>query len=72
MPISSPRLASPTKVGASPILSPASYAEIFASSHSALSGPGDAAVPRSAWSEKGVRLAQNMQVGPCIPVGTQR
>ena len=22
-------------------------------------------------SEKGVRLAQNMQVGPCIPVGTK-
>ena len=21
--------------------------------------------------EKGVRLAQNMQIGPCIPVGTQ-
>ena len=24
-----------------------------------------------AWSEKGVRLAQKMQVGPCIPVGIQ-
>ena len=23
------------------------------------------------FSEKGVRLAQNMQVGPCIPVGIQ-
>jgi hypothetical protein len=25
----------------------------------------------TACSEKGVRLAQNMQAGPCIPVGTQ-
>jgi hypothetical protein len=25
----------------------------------------------AACSEKGVRLAQNMQVGPCIAVGTQ-
>jgi hypothetical protein len=25
----------------------------------------------SSWSEKGVRLAQKMQVGPCIPVGIQ-
>ena len=24
-----------------------------------------------AWSEKGVRVAQNMQVGPCTPVGIQ-
>jgi hypothetical protein len=23
------------------------------------------------WSEKGVRLAQKMQVGPCIPVKVQ-
>ena len=28
-------------------------------------------VSNTAWSEKGVRLAQKMQVGPCIPVGTQ-
>ena len=27
--------------------------------------------PVSLLGEKAVRLAQNMQVGPCIPVGTQ-
>ena len=26
----------------------------------------------TAWSEKGVRLAQKIQVCPCIPVGIQR
>jgi hypothetical protein len=27
---------------------------------------------QSPWSENGVRLAQKMPVGPCIPVGAQR
>ena len=31
---------------------------------------GDLAEER--WSEKAVRLAQTIQVGPCIPVGIQR
>jgi hypothetical protein len=32
--------------------------------------PSAASKSRRACSENGVRLAQTMQVGPCVPVGT--
>ena len=31
-----------------------------------------ASMVAASWSEKGVRLAQKTQAGPCVPVGTQR
>ena len=57
------------------VLLPAAHAPSMSrtpfTSQAAQSAAQAAAIALCSWSEKGVRLAQKMQVVPCIPVGMQ-
>ena len=55
----------------SPMASPTAGVNAQASRQAPLAQPAVGRVCGFLASEKGVRLAQTMPVGPCIPVGTQ-